>query len=318
MKILTFSFILLPFFLFSQYTEVINSNRPGKSISAFSVGRNVVQGELGIGYESSKHFLLNTETTLIGTDFAIRYGLLLEQLEIFVEGAFYNDKTIFKNPNPVVEEVKTDFTKTLAGLKFLIYDPFKNPENNKPNLYSWKANNGFKWRNLLPAVSLAGGAHFTFGDNAFYPNEETISYKAILATQSHLTPSWVFVTNWIYDRITSENPEMSYVLSITHALRNPKWSFYLEHQGIKSDAYSDALLRGGAAYLWNKDFQLDATVGTNFKDTPTKIFANIGVSYRLDYHKDTFTRTDQQSDKELRKAQKKNRKKNKRRKKKDF
>ena len=35
----------------SQYTETINSNRPGSSAGAFSVGKNVLQFELG--YENS-------------------------------------------------------------------------------------------------------------------------------------------------------------------------------------------------------------------------------------------------------------------------
>ena len=33
--------------LFSQYTETINSNRPGTSHGAFSVGRDVLQFEIG-------------------------------------------------------------------------------------------------------------------------------------------------------------------------------------------------------------------------------------------------------------------------------
>ena len=47
------SYLLLLFCLifskeaFSQYTEVINSNRPGVSRSAFSVGTDVVQFEVG-------------------------------------------------------------------------------------------------------------------------------------------------------------------------------------------------------------------------------------------------------------------------------
>ena len=32
---------------FAQFTDVINSNRPGKSIAAFSVGKTVIQAELG-------------------------------------------------------------------------------------------------------------------------------------------------------------------------------------------------------------------------------------------------------------------------------
>ena len=33
------------------YTDQINSNRPGASIGAFSVGKNVYQSELGFAYD---------------------------------------------------------------------------------------------------------------------------------------------------------------------------------------------------------------------------------------------------------------------------
>ncbi|MCV6629401.1 MAG: transporter [Flavobacteriaceae bacterium] len=317
-KMLYISFYSIPFFGYPQYTEVINSNRPGESQSAFSVGKNVIQAEMGITHEQNQHFIKNTDSKLLGVDFALRYGLFFEQLELFVEGAYFNDKTVFQNPIPEVTETKTDFTKLIAGAKFLIYDPFKNPDKNKPNLYSWKANNSFRWRNLIPAISLYAGAHFTLSDNAFFPKDPMVSPKVMLASQSHITPSWVMVFNLGYDKIGSDFPEWNYILTITHALRNPKWSLFTEYQGVSSERYKDALIRAGTAYLWSKDMQLDLSIGTNFKDTPSKIFGSIGISYRLDYHKDSFTVKGKSNEKAIRKAQRKNKRKNKRRKKKDF
>ena len=34
---------ILPTFIMGQYTDVINTNKPGESFSAFSVGTNVLQ-----------------------------------------------------------------------------------------------------------------------------------------------------------------------------------------------------------------------------------------------------------------------------------
>ena len=45
---LVFSILLIPSLGISQYTEVINSNRPGLSVSAYAVGTNVVQAEFGV------------------------------------------------------------------------------------------------------------------------------------------------------------------------------------------------------------------------------------------------------------------------------
>src|SRR5690606_4584211 len=77
---------------FAQYTDVINSNRPGISRSAFSVGTNVVQFEVGPYIINEKRKpALQTEVGGFGVDFAARYGLLWEQLELNIEGTYQND-----------------------------------------------------------------------------------------------------------------------------------------------------------------------------------------------------------------------------------
>src|SRR5690606_37346539 len=79
---------LLPALSPAQYTDVINSNRPGRAVSAYAVGKNVVQAEVGLFYEQRDHAGLDYDSNAFGTDFALRYGLLLEQLEINLEGSF--------------------------------------------------------------------------------------------------------------------------------------------------------------------------------------------------------------------------------------
>ncbi|UOB17378.1 transporter [Abyssalbus ytuae] len=269
----------------AQYTEVINSNRPGLSYSAFSVGRNVVQGELGLFYEKLKHSTQNTEQKQFGFDFAVRYGLLLEQLEIIWDGSFAFEKYINNAVIPSSTEKRNNFLRHTLGAKYLVYDPFKK-NRDSINIRSWKANHGLKWKNLIPAVSVYAGAHFNFGDNPFAPNDPTVSPKVMVATQSHLLPRLVFVTNIMYDKITADDPVFRYVLTLTHTFYDLKHSMFIEHQGIKSDAYADGLFRGGAARLITKDFQVDAFLGINVKNTPSRIFGGIGASYRLDYHTD--------------------------------
>ncbi|WP_313777742.1 transporter [Flagellimonas nanhaiensis] len=310
-------FILAPSFMMAQYTDVINSNRPGRAVSAYAVGKNVVQAEVGLFYEQQDNSDLNFDSSIIGSDIALRYGFFFEQLEIVYEGSFVTQSLSYSNLNP--DETRTDFTRNRIGAKYLIFDPFKNPENNKPNLYSWRANNVFQWKNLIPAVSLYGGATFTLGDNPFYVGDPNISYRGAVATQSRLSPRFVLISNIAYDRIGTDFPEWSYAISVTHAFRNPKWSVFFENQGIKSDRYSDILVRTGLAYLFNENFQVDFHLGSNFKNSPSRMFAVGGLSYRLDFHKDELVPIDRQSPSQKpkikKKSFKKKRKKNKKKKK---
>ncbi|MCQ0112202.1 transporter [Zhouia amylolytica] len=310
---LTCFFLLFTISAKAQYTEVINSNRPGNSVSAFSVGKNVIQGEAGFLFEKREHDLLRTSSNLKSGEFAVRYGFLFEQLEIIWNGTFTNQNITDNSTSPAYKYSRTDFTQNTVGLKFLVFDPFKNPETNKPNLYSWRANNRPQWSDLIPAVALYAGMNMNFGDNPYYPTESTVSPKVMLATQNHISWNWVLVSNLIYDKFTEDDPMFSYIITLTHTLKNPKYSIFAEHQGFKSDAYGDGLFRLGGATLINKDLQLDFSIGLNTKDTPSRFLAGMGISYRLDYHEDEFKKVDnvsKQEKKALRKQKKRQRKNN--------
>lgn len=284
--------LALPLIGLSQYTDVINSNRPGRSVGGYAIGKGVVQAEFGVLYEQRDHVELSTESDILGADLSLRYGLLFETLELNYEGTFINQNITFSELG--IEDTRTDFSRNRLGLKFLIYDPYKNPERNKPNIRSWRANNVFQFKNLLPAISVYGGASFNLGDNPFYVGDPTVSPRAMIATQSKLTPRFVLISNIAYDRITTDFPEWSYIISLSHAFRNPKWSVFVENQGIKSDRYSDVLLRAGIAHLFSTNFQADINLGASFKNTPSRIFGTLGFSYRLDFHKDYLKAIDDQ------------------------
>jgi hypothetical protein len=277
---------LTTFNSFSQYTDVINSNRPGVSRSAFSVGTNVVQFEVGPYIINEKRTpALKTEVSGFGIDFAARYGFLLEELELNIEGTYQNDtKTYFSTI--AFDEPRSNFKNITIGAKYLLYDPYKNSENEKPNLYSWKANHKFKWNSLIPAVSIYAGANYDTKNNPYTaPGIEGFSPKVMLATQNNFNGGWVFVINLIKDRIGTDQSDFQYILTLTHSF-NPKWVIFGETQGIQSDFYADNLFRFGGAYLWGKDFQLDSALTFNTKDTPSVFSVNFGASYRLDFHKD--------------------------------
>ena len=306
-----FSLLILLSFssVYAQYTEVINSNRPGVSKSAFSVGTGVVQLEAGAFTVNEEHVPLNYEVNGFGLDFAIRYGLLFEELELSLDGVYQNDT--FTNNNAVipVEDPRSNMKNFTLGAKYLIYDPYKNAEEVKPNLYSYHANRKFQWKSLIPAVSIYAGANFDTKNNPYTaPDVEGFSPKIMVATQNNFNGGWVFVMNLIKDRIGSEFSDFQYILTLTHSF-TPQWVIFGEAQGIKSDFYADNIFRFGGAYLWTRDFQLDANIAFNTKDTPSVFNIAFGASYRLDFHQDKKIDNGNGNDGNFKKKRKKKKKK---------
>ena len=307
----------------SQYTDQINSNRPGASIGAFAVGKNVIQFESGIEYRSYKHSGYNSSTFNSGNAFlSLRWGFLLEQLELTYEGVYGFGSLNSKVTSPNYKYYLNGMLQNFIGLKFLVFDPFK--KERKVNVYSWKANNRFKIRELLPAISITIGPNINFEkENPFpYGNIFSKLYKPIffqnigdkvdeepffhlrgtIATQSHFLSTWVLVTNFSYNRYLSDYIEKSYVLTLTHNFR-PSWSIYIENEGSYSHLYRMTIFRTGVAFLFSNNLHFETSLGMNIKESPSLVFANFGASYRLDFHKD-YESSAEIEDKKLKKEEK--------------
>ncbi|PJJ08891.1 outer membrane putative beta-barrel porin/alpha-amylase [Flavobacterium sp. 1] len=287
-KVFLVSLFLFPIVQYGQHTDEINSNRPGESMSAFAVGKTVMQVETGVFGIKENHSLSRYDAYGFGMDLEFRYGAFLENLE-FIADAQYVIET-FDYPMNIVD--KSDFKQSVLGAKYLLYDPNKGYKR-EVNIHSWKANHKFNWHQVIPAVAVFAGANFTGNHNPFYfsPKSE-ISPKVALILQNHLGDgSWVFVTNIIGNYIGTDYPSLSYILTLTKGI-NKNWSAFVENQGIKSDFYSDAIVRGGAAYLINRNLQVDASISGNFKDTPSVLYGGVGVSWRYDgRYKDVYLLT---------------------------
>lgn len=268
----------LPFANYAQHTDEINSNRPGLSMSAYAVGKTVIQVETGIYGIKENHSLLNYDGNGFGVDMTIRFGAIDERLEFIGTVQYQNEDftTNFTYYN------KSALKQTNIGLKYLIYDPYKDWES-KVNVKSWRANHSFNWRQLIPAVSFYVGGNYIKPGNPYYiGNDFSVTPKAMLITQNHLGDgSWVLVSNIIADYILSTYTSYGYILTLTKGF-NRKWSGFVENQGYNSDYYSDAIVRGGAAFLVNKNIQVDASISTSLKTTPSILYGGVGFSWRYD------------------------------------
>ncbi|WP_423972148.1 transporter [Flavobacterium calami] len=264
-------------------------------MSAFSVGKSVIQAEIGFYGITEKHDVQNYEADGFGTDFTLRWGLFAEQLEFIADIQYQNEK--FTTPATTFK--KSNFRQTALGAKYLIYDPFKNNKRDV-NIYSYNANKKFTWHQLIPAVSVFAGANFVFKDNPyaynsnnlyFYSTEFNIAPKLMLITQNHFGDGrWVLVSNIIADYVGTDYSGYGYAVTLTRGINN-RWSGFIENQGYKSDLYSDLILRGGAAYFFARNVQIDASISKNLKNSPSILYGGIGLSIRYDAkHKDELTR----------------------------
>jgi hypothetical protein len=299
----------MPLLNFAQYTDQINSNRPGETMSAFSVGKSVIQLETGAYGISQKHHLLNYVANGYGIDATIRYGMFMEKLELIADLQYQSQ--VYEARITKIDQKA--LKQTILGAKYLLYDPFKNQEK-KVNIYSWKVDKSFKWKQLIPAVSVFAGANITSANNPYHfsPNA-SISPKAILITQNHFGDgSWVLVTNTIADYIGTEFPSYGYAVTLTKGI-NKNWSGFIENQGYKSDFYSDLIVRSGAAFLVTEDLQLDVSASASLKDTPAIFYGGIGFSWRYDGNYKEI-RTPVEEDPNILKAQKKAKKSTKKKK----
>lgn len=262
----------------AQYTDIINSNRPGESFSAFSVGKTIFQIEGGGSYINEK--LTTSKATIKGffADLDIRYGFWKEELEFIAELQYRNDKIEIPN---VGNQSRSGLSQTNLGFKYLVYDPYKNYEE-KVNIYSWKANQKFKWRQLIPAVAVYAGANFNTNDGKFlyYKDDKNISAKGLIALQNQFNGGWVTVINALADRIGTENMILGGIFTVTKSL-DDVWSGFLEGQVYRSDLYKDVILRGGTAFLWNDNVQFDISLGKNFGKARDNFFVGLGASWRF-------------------------------------
>ena len=295
--------ILAPLVLSAQYTETINSNRPGTSHGAFSVGKDVLQFELGISQLSLNHkYLNNSSVNGNSINYNIRYGLHFENLELFLKGGFVKREIKNFTINGRFFESRDEkfFSEHKVGLKYLVFDPFKNKKWHGENLYSWKAQRRIKLTDLIPAISVFAGGDFVLVDHIqyddhfyrtkqqqyLYPDQAAFSPFFGIATQNHFQGKWVVVNNISIENLVGEYSNINYLFTLTHNLTNPKWSIFVEFQHFDNQIYSDNLVKFGIANLLSKNSQIDFNVGVSLKDTPTYSYFDLGFSQRIDWHKD--------------------------------
>ena len=323
----------------AQYTDIINSNRPGASVGAYSVGKNVFQIETGLGYKNDTYNYGSTSSIedkqQIGQVF-LRYGFLSERLEINLHLGYIKSKeNITVSPVGALPISATFETKGInlntVGLKYMLFQPKTERE---VNIRSWKANQRINWKEFIPTVSLSAQMHSDLVSNPFKKDE--LAFKAGILLQNNFSSGLVFTGNIFMDQLSDPNAKyLNYIAGLTYAF-NKKFSMFAEYDGKRYKTRAKEHWGGfGLAYLLNKDMQIDIDARKllghkansspiiNYNHNYQSYYIGLGFSWRADMHKDSYkTKTsdveentddddDDDDDRKTRKAAKKVARKNK-------
>ena len=289
---LLFLFIVVAFKTTNaQYTEVINSRRPGFTDSPFSVGTDVLQFESGLFYEKTKDKTNNLKTSSIGTDVMVRYGKFFEKLEMNLNLSFQYDNINFEDS--LIDDLsQLGLSQLTIGGKYLVYmSKFKDKSK---EIRSWKAKNKYDYKRFIPSVAIYAGVNVPVTKNYVRGNfpgfvKDNFSPKIAIYTQNDFSDRFVFLMNLIMDKIGSGVKENSYILTGTYSISD-KISLFGEHQGIfkGNDIPNDFQFGLGTAYLLAKDKQVDLSLRRISDRDGSAFLVSAGFAWRIDKHNDKF------------------------------
>lgn len=281
-KILFFFLICSNFLLNAQYTNVINSNRPGFSESPYSVGTGVYQIETGFFYNTSKIVRTFTIPKSFGLNMVLRTSFFSDRLELNTNFTIQKDQVAFKNVF-TSHYFTTGISDFSVGAKYLVYH--QEYEDKSKEIRSWKRRHAFDWKRAIPSIAVYIGMNTNLVNDIY--KLEGITPKVGVLLQNNLSNKLNIITNIYYDNMNSSYSEFIYIVTGTYAI-NDNWSTFLEHQGSYNNFQINNNFGTGIAYLANRHFQVDASTRLNFNGKTTEFYAGIGFSFRLDRHMPKF------------------------------
>ena len=281
-----FLFLIAPQITFAQYTEIINSNRPGASESTYAVGTGVFQVENGIAHH--KIILDNgKKDSYLNNLLFLRQGLLLDELEINFM-FHYNEAAISMDAN---DNIHKGFLDSYGiGLKYLLYN--HQIVDNSKNIRSWKKRHAFNWSQFIPSV--AATVRYIVhpkSTNLGFTSANKGGLGAGLLFQNQLRYNWNLLATINTDGIGSNEWKFFTTITSTYTFNN-KWSIYAENiqtnERITQDSDDHKIEHWkrnmGFAYLVHKNLQIDASA--NWSSLYKNSFGiSAGISWRIDRHK---------------------------------
>ena len=272
----------------AQYTTVINSNRPGFSESPYSVGSGVYQFESSLFFRKANATPTFSNPQALGLNLLFRTSFISEKLEINVNTTLQHDKIAFKNLFESSYNT-TGLSQLTLGAKYLIYTP--KYDNKKEEIRSWKARHSFDYKRWIPHVGVYAGLNFgSILTN--YHEKGGFSPKIGVLLQNEFSDKLRMVTNLYYNNIGTDFTEFSYIVTGTYNF-NDYWSGFAEIQGIFEKYEKKSNLGAGAAYLFNENLQFNGVIRASLQQKELGFYTGVGVSYRINRHRDDFVEIDE-------------------------
>ena len=272
--------------VFAQYTDIINSNKPGFSESPYSVGKGIYQFESNIFLRNTSISTTFSKPQSLGIDMLFRTSFFLDKLELNAQLTYQKDKIAFKNI--ITSHYFTSgLSRMTIGAKYLVYQ--QTYKDKSKEIRSWKRKNSFDITRLIPSVAVYLGMNTDFVNDIHKTG--SITPKVGVLLQQNLTQDFNVITNFYYDNIGTDFAQYSYIITLTQSFSN-RWSAFFENQMVIQKYQNNINLGAGLAYLYNRNLQFNTSARLIFEGKTQGYYAGLGVSYRIDKHQDPFIEID--------------------------
>lgn len=237
----------------AQYQTNISADRPGATISAFTVGKKVLQGEHGVTFLDI--FPDSVNINVYTTEHVVRYGL----------GERFELNALFEYQADIFRFEQKEFLKQHGTSKLHL--------GFRTNLCSekkWRPTISFQSRITIPRISKLYGAKYT-------------AAEMTLSTQYSLPKDLTFVTLWsmAWDG-NSPAPIGRYALNLGFPIAK-KLNGYIENYSNWQAQTFQTRVDGGIMYLIGNDLQLDLSAGFGRNQGVTDYFVATGLAWRVKF-----------------------------------
>lgn len=243
-------------FTHAQFYETIRSARPGQSIGATTVGKNIFQIQSGVDHFGSNNSDINLNTKGFLTNTGLRFGLT----ELFEVGAFFE----YKTETNTTSEGSSSY-KGISNLAVGLRHQISKGKGLLPSL-------AFQFRMRIPAMS----EHYQINN---------LAPSFMFVTSQQLSKSWTLITNlgasWNGNDATTQG---LYTVNLSTTITNT-FGVFLENYGSLLQGKFETRVDAGVAWLVTPNLQLDLLGGYGSNHGLKDYFVSTGVSWRTSHHK---------------------------------